>query len=38
MKGGFTTTKEVERVEKYILSEIFMRGNGKTIVYMAKEY
>ena len=38
MKGGFTTTKEVERVEKYILSEIFMRGNGKTIFHMAKEY
>ena len=38
MKGGFTITKEVERVDKCQIMEAFMMGNGKMVFGMVKEF
>ena len=31
MKDGSSTTKEVEKVDKYMIVDKFMRGNIKTV-------
>ena len=38
MKGGSTTTKHMERVEKCLQMEKLTRGNGNTILCTVKEF